>query len=97
MERFSVTNSVVVALGIAQAMLAPTLILAPLIYASLMIINAVFFHILPMIRGSGRFSPGVVTAIVLFYLFQLLSGFVQCTMASLIPLRLSRLLWEALC
>lgn len=63
---FYVTNAVVVALGIAQAMLAPTLPLAPLIYASLMLINAIFFHILPVIRAKGRFSPGVVAAVVLF-------------------------------
>jgi Protein of unknown function with HXXEE motif len=62
---FYVTNGVVVGLGIAQAMLAPTLPLAPLIYASLMLINAVFFHVLPVIWTKGRFSPGVVTAIVL--------------------------------
>ena len=63
---FYVTNAVVVALGIAQAMLAPTLPLAPLVYASLMLVNAVFFHVLPMLFGSGRFSPGVATAVTLF-------------------------------
>ncbi|MFL9825486.1 HXXEE domain-containing protein [Rhodoplanes sp. SY1] len=63
---FYVTNSVVVALGIAQGMLAPTLPWAPLTYAALMIINAVFFHILPFVTTRGRFSPGLVTAIVLF-------------------------------
>lgn len=63
---FYVTNAVVVALGIAQAQLAPAWPLAPLIFASLMLINAVFFHMLPMVRTGGRFSPGVVTAIVLF-------------------------------
>ncbi len=63
---FYVTNSVVVALGIAQAMLADTLPLAPLSYAGLMLINAVFFHIVPVIRTKGRYSPGVFTAVVLF-------------------------------
>ncbi len=63
---FYVTNAVVVALGIAQAMLADELPLAPLSYAGLMLINAVFFHILPMIRTRGRYSPGVFTAVVLF-------------------------------
>jgi hypothetical protein len=63
---FYVTNAVVVALGIAQAQLAPAWPLAALIFASLMLINAVFFHVLPMVRTGGRFSPGVVTAIVLF-------------------------------
>jgi Protein of unknown function with HXXEE motif len=64
---FYVTNAVVIALGIAQAELAPTLPLAPLMFASLMLINAVFFHILPFVRMGGRFSPGLVTAILLFF------------------------------
>jgi hypothetical protein len=63
---FYVTNAVVIALGIAQAELAPTLPLAPLMFASLMLINAVFFHILPFVKMRGRFSPGLVTAILLF-------------------------------
>lgn len=63
---FYVTNAIVIALGIAQAQLAPALPLAPLMFASLMLINAVFFHILPVVRTGGRFSPGLVTAIVLF-------------------------------
>jgi hypothetical protein len=64
---FYVTNAVVIAIGIAQAELAPTLPLAPLIFASLMLINAVFFHILPFVRMGGRFSPGLITAIALFF------------------------------
>lgn len=63
---FYLTNAVVIALGIAQAELAPKLPLAPLIFASLMLINAVFFHILPVVWTKGRFSPGLVTAVVLF-------------------------------
>jgi hypothetical protein len=31
-----------------------------------MLINAVLFHILQVVRAKGRFSPGVVTAVVLF-------------------------------
>jgi uncharacterized protein with HXXEE motif len=64
---FYVTNAVVIALGIAQAELAPTLPLAPLVFASLMMINAVFFHIVPFVRMRGHFSPGLITAIVLFF------------------------------
>ncbi len=63
---FFVTNSIVVALGIAQAMLAATLPLASLTFTGLMLINALFFHFLPIIREKGRFSPGAVTALVLF-------------------------------
>ena len=48
---FYVTNAIVIALGIAQAELAPVLPFAPLTFASLMLINAVFFHIL---RSCGR-------------------------------------------
>jgi hypothetical protein len=64
---FYVTNAIVIALGIAQAELAPALPFAPLTFASLMLINAVFFHILPVLRTQGRFSPGVVTAVLLFF------------------------------
>lgn len=64
---FYVTNAVVISLGIAQAELAPTLPVAPLMFASLMLINALFFHILPFVRTGGRFSPGLVTAILLFF------------------------------
>ncbi|HEX4407360.1 MAG TPA: HXXEE domain-containing protein [Xanthobacteraceae bacterium] len=63
---FYVTNCIVIALGIAQAMLAATLPLAPLSFDGLMLINAIFFHITPFIRTGGRFSPGLFTAIVLF-------------------------------
>ncbi len=32
-----------------------------------MLINATFFHVLPFIKARGRFSPGLVTAVALFY------------------------------
>lgn len=54
-------------LGIVQAELAPSLAIAPLAFAALTLINATFFHVLPVIRTGGRFSPGLATAIVLFY------------------------------
>lgn len=64
---FYVTNCVVIALGIAQAMLAPALPLAVLSYAGLMLINGTLMHIVPFIRTRGRFSPGVVTAVIFFW------------------------------
>jgi hypothetical protein len=63
---FYVTNAVVVAFGIAQAMLAAELPLAVLSYAALMLINGIFFHIFPFIRTKGHFSPGLFTAVVFF-------------------------------
>ena len=63
---FYVTNCVVVALGVAQAMLAETLPLAVLSYAALMLINGVLMHITPVVRSGGRFSPGAITSVLLF-------------------------------
>lgn len=64
---FYVTNAAVVVLGIVQAQLAPTVPIIALAYASLMLINATFFHVLPVILTKGRFSPGLATAVMLFY------------------------------
>jgi hypothetical protein len=64
---FYVTNGIVVVLGIAAASLAPRMALAPLVFAALMLINATFFHVLPMIVTRGRYSPGVASAVVLFF------------------------------
>ncbi|NPU66094.1 HXXEE domain-containing protein [Bradyrhizobium sp. 83012] len=64
---FYVTNALVVVLGAVQAELAATWPLAPLAYAALMMINALFFHVLPFVRSGGRFSPGLATALVLFF------------------------------
>lgn len=64
---FYVTNAIVVVLGIVQAELAPDVAIVPLAFAALMLINATFFHVLPVVRTGGRFSPGLITAIALFY------------------------------
>jgi hypothetical protein len=63
---FYIANAAVIILGIVTAELAPTLVIAPLAFASLMLINGIVFHIAQVIRTKGRFSPGVVTAVVLF-------------------------------
>jgi Protein of unknown function with HXXEE motif len=63
---FYVTNFVVVALGIAQAMLARSLPLAVLSYAGLELINGTLMHIIPFIRTRGRFSPGLITGTFFF-------------------------------
>jgi len=63
---FYIVNSIVVVLGIVAANLSVTWPAVALAYPGLMLINAVFFHILPVIRTGGRYSPGVATAVVLF-------------------------------
>ncbi len=75
---FYVVNVVVIVLGIAQAQLSASLPLLALSYAALLLIKATFFHVLPMIVTNGRFSPGVVTAVCLFYPI----GFASFSMAS---------------
>jgi hypothetical protein len=64
---FYITNAVVVVIGVAQAGLSGSVIAAPLSFAALMLINATFFHVLPCIKARGRFSPGLATAVALFY------------------------------
>ncbi|MCS0496174.1 HXXEE domain-containing protein [Ancylobacter mangrovi] len=64
---FYVTNAAVVILGFAQAQISYALPVAALTFAALMLINATFFHVVPMMATRGRFSPGTFTAVLLFY------------------------------
>lgn len=64
---FYVVNSLVVVLAICCAQVAATQPALALALPALMLINATFFHVLPMITTRGRYSPGVFTAVVLFY------------------------------
>jgi len=64
---FYVVNALVIVLGIVAANLAAPWPGIALAFPALMLINATFFHVLPMLRAHGRFSPGLFTAIVLFY------------------------------
>jgi hypothetical protein len=64
---FYVVNSLVIVLGIVAANIAASWPGIALALPALMLINATFFHVLPVIRTGGRFSPGLFTAILLFY------------------------------
>jgi hypothetical protein len=66
-EQFYITNAVVVVLGIVAAELAATVPAVALGFPALMLINATFFHLLPFLATRGRFSPGLITAVILFY------------------------------
>jgi hypothetical protein len=63
---FYVVNALVIVLGVVAANLAAWPVVA-LAFPAVMLINATFFHVLPFVRMGGRFSPGLVTALVLFY------------------------------
>jgi hypothetical protein len=64
---FHVMNALVIVFGIAAANLAAHWPLLALTFPAVMLINATFFHIVPVIRTHGRFSPGLFTAIMLFW------------------------------
>jgi len=64
---FAVVNGVVIVLGISCSSVAWSLPAYALSLPALMLINATFFHVLPFITTKGRFSPGLGTAILLFY------------------------------
>jgi len=64
---FYIVNAVVVVLGIVAAAVADRLPAVALGYSALMLVNATFFHVLPFAVTRGRFSPGLITAILLFY------------------------------
>jgi len=63
---FYIVNALVIVLGIVAANLATAAPGVALAYAAVLLINAIFFHIAPMFMTRGRFSPGLITAILLF-------------------------------
>lgn len=55
-----------IVLGAVAAILVQSLPAVGLGFPALMLINAVFFHIVPFVHTRGRFSPGLITAVILF-------------------------------
>lgn len=64
---FAIVNGVVIVLGISCASVGWACPEYALSLPALMLINATFFHVLPFAMTKGRFSPGLGTAIILFY------------------------------
>jgi hypothetical protein len=64
---FYVVNALVIVLGFIAAHLAASVPMLALAFPALMLINATFFHVAPFLRTKGRFSPGLISAVVLFY------------------------------
>ena len=62
---FYVVNSLVVVLGIIAAAIGWRLPALSLAFPALMLINAVFFHMLPFVVKK-KFSPGLISAVCLF-------------------------------
>ncbi len=64
---FALVNGVVIVLGISCSSVGWSLPAYALGLPALMIINATFFHVVPFLVTKGRFSPGLGTAVILFY------------------------------
>jgi Protein of unknown function with HXXEE motif len=64
---FYVTNAVVIVLGVVSAQVSGPFPTVALAFPALMLINATFFHVAPFLWTRGRFSPGLITAMALFY------------------------------
>jgi hypothetical protein len=64
---FYITNSLVLVVGIVAVKIAPEYPAVALGLPALMLINATFFHVFPFVLKRGRFSPGLVTALLLFF------------------------------
>lgn len=65
-EDFYITNCLVIVVGIVAVMIAPEYPAVALGFPGLMLINGIFMHIFPFVRTRGRFSPGLITAVLLF-------------------------------
>jgi hypothetical protein len=63
---FYVTNTAVLFLGIGCASAGWSLPWFALLFPGLMLINGFFFHVVPFVR-TKKFSPGLITAILLFF------------------------------
>jgi Protein of unknown function with HXXEE motif len=66
-EDFYITNCLVIVVGIAAVEIAREYPAVALGFPGLMLINATFMHLLPFIRTKGRFSPGLMTALLFFW------------------------------
>ncbi len=64
---FLLTNALVILLGVVCAEVADRLPMIALALPALMLINATVFHVGTFLWKRGRFSPGLVTAVLLFY------------------------------
>jgi hypothetical protein len=66
-KTYTTIEVVLLILGAIAAMLAPALPVLALAFAALLVINVTFFHLLPMLMSGGKFSPGAISGVLLFY------------------------------
>lgn len=66
-EDFYITNCLVIVLGIVAVEIAPEYPAIALGFPGLMLINGTFMHVFPFLFKKGRFSPGLITAVLCFW------------------------------
>lgn len=66
-DDFYVTNCLVIVIGAVAVAIAPVWPGIALGFPGLMLINGAFMHVLPFVLGRGRFSPGLITSVLLFF------------------------------
>jgi len=66
-ETFYLANALVILFGIVCAEVAKSLPIFALSFPALMLINATCFHVASFLWKRGKFSPGLITAVFLFY------------------------------
>jgi Protein of unknown function with HXXEE motif len=66
-DDFYITNALVVVVGSVAVAIAPTWPAVALGFPALMLINGFFMHVVPFLRTRGRFSPGLITSVLLFF------------------------------
>lgn len=86
---YTTIEAVLLVLGAVAAMLASVMPVLALAFAALLVINVTVFHLLPMVQAGGRFSPGAISGVVLFYPI----GWLVFTGPGVTP---SMMLWAAL-
>jgi hypothetical protein len=101
-EQYVITEVAILILGLTAAMLSgtpigPTLVVA---FTTLLLINVVFFHLLPMLANGGRFSPGAISGIFLFlplaWIVYRTQALVQNDLVWAVVLGIALILWPML-
>lgn len=66
-DDFYITNCLVIVVGIVAVWIAPEYPAIALGMPALMLINGTFMHVFPFFLKRGRFSPGLITSVLLFW------------------------------
>jgi hypothetical protein len=64
---YTTIETVLLILGAVAAMLASAMPVLALAFIALLVVNVTFFHLVPMATSGGRFSPGTISGVLLFY------------------------------